>query len=149
MLIVLRYGARMDRSWQAQFRRVAGFNARIEQNVGGARLVQAFANEDHERALFAVENASYRQEKQGAYRLMAMSMTLNYLGMRLVQIVVMLGGDVLHRAGRAFDRGFRGVSAAGGVFYRPLDKIGSVIEIYPRGIAGFRRYNEFLAVDAG
>ena len=30
------------------------FNARIEENVGGIRVVQAFANEDHERALFAV-----------------------------------------------------------------------------------------------
>ena len=88
-------GARMDRAWQAQFRRVARFNARIEENIGGVRVVQAFANEAHERALFAVENASYRQEKMGAYKLMAISLTLNYLGMRLVQIVVMLAGTAL------------------------------------------------------
>ena len=41
------------------------------------------------------ENASYRREKQGAYALMATSLTLNYLSMRLVQIVVMLAGTVL------------------------------------------------------
>ena len=146
VLIVLRYGARMDRSWQAQFRRVAGFNARIEQNVGGARLVQAFANEDHERALFAVENASYRQEKQRAYGLMAVSMTLNYLGMRLVQIVVMLAGTFFIVRGGLSIGDFVAFLLLVGVFYRPLDKIGSVIEIYPRGIAGFRRYQEFLAI---
>jgi ATP-binding cassette subfamily B protein len=33
----------------AQYGRVGDFNARIEENVGGMRVVQAFANEDHER----------------------------------------------------------------------------------------------------
>src|SRR3954469_1709594 len=47
--LITHYGARMDRSWREQFRRVARFNARIEENVGGARVVQAFANEAHER----------------------------------------------------------------------------------------------------
>ncbi len=144
--VVIKYGARMDRSWQAQFRRVAGFNARIEQNVGGARLVQAFANEDHERALFAVENASYQQEKQRAYALMATSMSLNYLGMRLVQIVVMLAGTFFIVRGGLSIGDFVAFLLLVGVFYRPLDKIGAVIEIYPRGIAGFRRYQEFLAI---
>ena len=43
----------MTRNWQALFGRVGDFNARIEENVGGIRVVQAFANEDHERRLFA------------------------------------------------------------------------------------------------
>ena len=39
----------MTRTWRALFGRVGEFNARIEENVGGMRVVQAFANEDHER----------------------------------------------------------------------------------------------------
>lgn len=73
MWLIVHYGARMDRSWQAQFRRVARFNARIEENVGGVRVVQAFANEAHERRLFARDNAGYRETKLAAYRLMAAS----------------------------------------------------------------------------
>ncbi|MBM7331078.1 ATP-binding cassette domain-containing protein, partial [Agrobacterium sp. S2] len=30
------------------------------------------------------------------------------------------------------------------VFFRPIEKINSVIETYPKGIAGFQRYTEFL-----
>ena len=146
--LVVRYGSRMDRSWQAQFRRVAGFNARIEQNVGGVRIVQAFANEAHERAMFAVDNAQYREEKHRAYATMAVSLTLNYLGMRLVQIIVMLAGTVFIVRGGLSIGDFVAFLLLVGVFYRPLDKIGSVIEIYPRGIAGFRRYQEFLAITA-
>jgi ATP-binding cassette subfamily B protein len=34
-----------------------------------------------------------------------------------------------------------------GVFFRPLEKIAAVIETYPRGIAGFRRFQELLATE--
>ncbi len=143
--LIAHYGARMDESWRAQFRRVARFNARVEENVGGARVVQAFANEAHEQARFAAENTSYRSEKIGAYRLMATSLTLNYLSMRLVQIVVMLGGTVLIVRGGLSIGDFVAFLLLISVFYRPLDKIGSMIEIYPRGLAGFRRFRDLLA----
>ena len=146
MGIVAHYGGRMDRSWQAQFRRIAGFNARIEENVGGVRVVQAFANEEHERALFATENASYQAEKLRAYAAMAVSLALNYLGMRLVQIVVMLAGTAFIVRGGLSVGDFVAFLLLVGVFYRPLDKISAVIETYPRGIAGFRRYLEFLSI---
>ena len=145
--LIAHYGAQMDKSWRAQFRQVGRFNARIEENVGGARVVQAFANEAHERTLFAAENATYRQEKVRAYKVMAKSLTLNYLGMRLVQIVVMLAGTVLIVRHRLSIGDFVAFLLLVGVFYRPLDKIGTMIEIYPRGMAGFRRYRELLAIE--
>ena len=58
-----RYGAAMERNWRAQFKRVAAFNARLEENIGGIRAVKAFANEDHERRLFADDNLSYKNAK--------------------------------------------------------------------------------------
>ena len=146
MAIVARYGGRMDRSWQAQFRRIAGFNARIEETVGGVRVVQAFANEEHERRLFAAENAQYEIEKRRAYAAMAASMSLNYLGMRLMQIVVMLAGTMLIVRGGLSIGDFVAFLLLVGVFYRPLDKISAVIETYPKGIAGFRRYAALLAI---
>src|SRR4051794_1335103 len=137
--LITHYGARMDRNWRALFRRVARFNARIEENVGGVRVVQAFANEAHERALFARENTHYRGEKIAAYRIMATSLTLNYLSLRLVQIAVMLAGSVLIVRGGLSVGDFVAFLLLVSVFYRPLDKIGTMIEMYPRGLAGFRR----------
>ncbi|MBX9875782.1 MAG: ATP-binding cassette domain-containing protein, partial [Beijerinckiaceae bacterium] len=43
--------------------------------------------------------------------------------------------------------GFVGFLLLVGVFYRPLDKIANVIETYPKGIAGFQRYQELLATE--
>jgi ATP-binding cassette subfamily B protein len=139
-----RYGARMTNNFRALFRQVGQFNARIEENVGGMRVVQAFANEAHERALFARDNAQYRDTKLQAYRLMAASTSITYLGMRLTQMIVMVAGTwfVLH--GQLTDGGFVSFLLLVGVFLRPIDKINSVLESYPKGVAGFRRYCELL-----
>ena len=145
--VVIRYGGRMTRNWQAQYGRVGAFNARIEENVGGIRVVKAFANEAHERALFASDNLKYRTTKLEAYRLMAGALSINYLGLRLVQIVVLLGGAAFVVRGDLTAGGFVGFLLLVGVFYRPLEKIGAVIETYPKGIAGFRRYQELLATE--
>ncbi len=140
-----RYGSRMTHNFRALFRQVGAFNARLEENVGGMRVVQAFANEEHERRLFAIDNAQYRDTKLQAYRLMAASSSITYLGMRLTQLVVMVAGTwfVLH--GQLSQGGFVSFLLLVGVFLRPVDKINGVLETYPKGIAGFRRYAELLA----
>ena len=142
-----RYGAAMERNWRAQFARVGAFNARLEENIGGIRAVKAFANEDHERELFARDNRGYRDAKLEAYKIMAGAITVNYLGMRLVQIVVMLAGTFFVVGGGLTIGGFVGFLLLLGVFYRPLDKIAAVIESYPKGVAGFRRFRELLATE--
>jgi ATP-binding cassette subfamily B protein len=139
-----RYGAGLTRNFRTLFEQVGRFNARIEENVGGMRVVQAFANEAHERKLFAADNERYRTTKLQAYRLMAASMSVTYLGMRLTQVVVMVAGTwfVLH--GQLSDGGFVSFLLLVTVFLRPVEKINAVLEVYPKGVAGFRRYTELL-----
>ncbi|HET8728077.1 MAG TPA: ABC transporter ATP-binding protein [Alphaproteobacteria bacterium] len=142
-----RYGGRMTQTWQSLFGRVGDFNARIEANVGGIRVVQAFANEDHERRLFAEENQRYRRTKLDAYRIMAASTSLSYLSMRLTQMIVMIAGTYFVLAGELTNGGFIGFLLLVGVFFRPVEKINAVIETYPKGIAGFRRYTQLLETE--
>lgn len=142
--VTIRYGSRMTATWHSLYGRVADFNARIEENVGGIRVVQAFANEDHERRLFAENNRNYRSAKLQAYKVMAASNSLSYLSMRFVQVVVMLAGAWFVVRGGLSAGEFVGFLLLVGVFFRPLDKINAVIETYPKGIAGFQRYVEFL-----
>jgi ATP-binding cassette subfamily B protein len=142
-----RYGGRMTRNWQALYSRVGDFNARIEESVSGIRVVQAFANEDHERKLFTRDNQRYRQTKLDAYRIMAASTSLSYLSMRLTQMVVMISGSYFVLKGELSNGGFVGFLLLVGVFFRPVEKINAVLETYPKGIAGFRRYSEFLETE--
>jgi ATP-binding cassette subfamily B protein len=142
--ISIRYGGRMTRTWRSLFSRVGEFNARIEENVGGMRVVQAFANEDHERKLFAGDNARYRETKLEAYRLMATGMSLSYVSMRFTQLVVMIAGSYLVLHDQLSEGGFVSFLLLVGVFFRPVEKINAILEIYPKGIAGFKRYSELL-----
>jgi ATP-binding cassette subfamily B protein len=142
--ISTRYGRGMTLTMRTLFARVGDFNARIEENVGGIRVVQAFANEDHERKLFAGDNERYRDTKLDAYRLMSRSMSLSYMTMRIVQLFVMIAGAyfVLHH--QLTIGGFMSFLLLVNVFFRPVEKINAVLETYPKGIAGFKRYLELL-----
>lgn len=144
VLIVAVFGGRMTRTWREIYARVADFNVRLEENVGGIRIVQAFANEEHEKRLFARDNARYRTTKLEAYKVMAATTTLNYMGMRFVQVAVMVAGAVFVLRGDLSTGGYVAFLILVSLFFRPLEKIAAVIELYPRGIAGFRRYLELM-----
>ncbi|TNC47316.1 ABC transporter ATP-binding protein [Rubellimicrobium rubrum] len=145
--LVIVYGGRMTDTWRSIFSRLGDFNVRLEENVGGIRVVQAFANEDHERDLFSRDNANYRRAKLDAYRIMAASISINYMAMRGIQVIVMVSGAWLVLRGEMTTGGFVAFLLLAGVFVRPLEKIAAVIETYPKGIAGFRRYLDLLATE--
>ncbi len=142
--MVSRYGARMTENWRKLFGQVGEFNARIGESVGGIRVVKAFANEDHERALFAVNNEGYKATKLNAYAYMTASLTLSYFGTRFVQLLVMVAGTYFVIRSELSYGGFVGFLLLVNVFFRPIDKITSVLESYPKGIAGFKRFTTLI-----
>ena len=142
--LVSRYGAKMTLNWQSLFRRVSDFNVRVQESVGGIRVVKAFANEDHERGLFAANNEAYRATKLNAYAYMTASIALSYLSTRLVQLIVLVAGTWFVVQDELSYGGFVGFLLLVNVFFRPIDKITSVLESYPKGIAGFRRFTTLI-----
>ena len=99
--LVSRYGARMTLNWRSLFRKVGDFNTRVQESVGGIRVVKAFANEDYESRLFARNNEDYKATKLNAYAYMTASIALSYFSTRLVQLVVMVAGTWFVVSGRA------------------------------------------------
>ena len=142
--LVSRYGAKMTQNWRKLFRQVGDFNTRIEDAIGGIRVVKAFANEPHEAQLFDGNNTAYRSTKLQAYAYMTASITITYLSTRLVQLVVMLVGAWLVVQGELSHGGFVSFLLLVNVFMRPVDKITGVLESYPKGIAGFRRFTTLI-----
>ncbi len=142
-----RYGGKMTRTWREIYARVGAFNARLEETIGGIRVVKAFTNEEHERRLFAKDNQAYRATKLEAYRIMALTHSSSYMSMRLTQLVVMVAGSYFVITGGLSSGGFVAFLLLVNVFFRPIQQINQVIELYPRGIAGFRRYLELLATE--
>ncbi|RDE08197.1 ABC transporter ATP-binding protein [Pelagibacterium lacus] len=142
--IVWKYGTAMTVTWKNLYGRVSDFNVRIEESIGGVRAVRAFANERHERRLFEGDNQNYRTTKLAAYKIMTASISLSYLSKSLVQLLVMLVGAGLVMYGQMSHGAFVGFLLLVNVLFRPIDKIIGVIESYPKGIAGFKRFTELI-----
>ncbi|NOU80938.1 ATP-binding cassette domain-containing protein [Paenibacillus sp. LMG 31459] len=142
--VIIHFGRNMTETYHRLFGNVGNFNARIEDNVGGIRVVQSFANEEYEKELFAVDNQKFRQTKLMAYKLMAKSSSVSYMMTRLITIVVMVCGAWFFIQGELEIGEFVAFILLANVFFRPIEKINSVIESYPKGIAGFKRYLEVI-----
>ncbi len=141
------FGSKMSRAFDKLFGDIANFNARVENNVSGMRVVQAFANEDHEIAQFAADNGSFRRTKLLAYRIMAWNSSISYILIKFVSLFSLVCGTwfVLERGMTYGD--FIAFVLLSNVFLTPIKQLNAVIETYPKGIAGFRRYEELLNTD--
>ncbi|WP_409342695.1 ABC transporter ATP-binding protein [Paenibacillus sp. MBLB4367] len=142
--LIIGFGGKMTKTYRRLFGDVGNFNARIEDNVGGIRVVQSFANESHEKKLFAVDNQRFRETKLMAYKTMAKSLSVSYMMMRLVTIFVMVCGAWFFIQGKLAMGEFMAFLLLSNIFFRPIEKINAVIESYPKGIAGFKRYMEIM-----
>lgn len=140
----LHFNRQMTKTYRGLFGALADFNSRVEENIGGIRVVQAFANEEHENKLFAENNGLYRRTKLRAYKIMAGSFSVNYMLMRLVSLFVMICGTWFVIRDELSYGEFVGFLLLANVFVRPIEKINAIIESYPKGIAGFKRYMEIM-----
>lgn len=120
------------------------FNSGIEASVSGIRVTQSFANEDFEAERFNGLNLAYRQAKIWFYRIMAVSSAYNYLMMRLINLFVLVFGAYYSINGEITNGQFVSFILLSNVFIRPIEKINTMIESYPKGIAGFKRFIEEL-----
>ena len=141
-----RYGLKIESVWREILAKVGMFNERIEENIGGIRVVQSFTNEEHEKHLFSIENKQYLNIKLKGYRYLGASASLFYASTRVVQLIVMLMGSYLVINNELTHGQFVGFLLLVAVFVRPVEKISNVLEAFTNGIAGFRRYKEFLAI---
>lgn len=138
------FNQKMTKTFRRMFSDVANFNSRVEDNIGGIRVVQAFANEEHEKRLFALNNISFRETKLMAYKIMALSMSLSYVLMRLVSLFVLICGAWFVFRGELTTGSFIGFLLLSNILFRPIEKINQVMDLYPKGIAGFKRYLEVM-----
>ena len=145
--VAVYFNQKMTATYTELFDNLGQFNARVEDTVGGIRVVQAFVNEAHENKLFAGNNQKYRSSKLTAYDIMARSMSLSYMLMRFISIFVMVCGTWYVIQGELTYGEFIAFLLLTNLFFRPVEKINAVIESYPSGIAGFQRYLELLATE--
>ncbi|MBU5346916.1 ABC transporter ATP-binding protein [Paenibacillus lautus] len=140
----LYFSGKMSAAFKRMFSDIADYNARVENNVSGIRVVQAFSNEEHEMARFAENNNRFRLTKLIAYRIMAWNSSISFILMKFISLFVLVCGTWFVIEGRMTNGEFIAFVMLSNVFLGPIKQINAVIEMYPKGIAGFKRYLELL-----
>ncbi|SDW32907.1 ABC transporter ATP-binding protein [Paenibacillus sp. PDC88] len=142
--LALYFNTKMTKAFRKLYGNIANFNSRVENTIGGIRVVQAFANEGFEKKRFEQDNREFRLTKLFSYKIMAQNITISYMLTRSINLFVLICGTWFILQGELTYGQFAAFLLLTNVFFRPIDKINAIIESYPKGIAGFQRYIELL-----
>ncbi|MGG0668311.1 ABC transporter ATP-binding protein [Lederbergia citrisecunda] len=135
---------KMNKAWQNMYGKIADVNARVEDSVSGARVVKSFTNEDFEIARFKKDNGSFRLAKLVAYNVMAWTHSSMYMMTRLVTLVVLVVGAYFTIKEKLSIGDLVAFILFVNILIKPVDKISALLELYPKGMAGFRRFLDLI-----
>ena len=145
LIIMITYANKnMNKAWQKMYTNIGEVNARVEDSVSGARVVQSFTNEAFEIGRFQKDNNFYRGSKIEAYRVMSTSLAGIYITMRLMTLLVLVYGAYLTYEGQLSYGQLVGFILYMNLLIKPIEKITALLEMYPKGMAGFKRFTQLL-----
>lgn len=135
---------RMNKAWSDMYNDIADVNSRVEDSVSGARVVQSFTNEAFEIKRFKANNERFRLSKLSAYKVMSFSLSGIYMMTRFFVLIVLVYGAWLSFSGELTYGELVGFILYVNVLFKPIDKISAIMELYPKGMAGFKRFLELM-----
>lgn len=135
---------RMNKAWSNMYNDIADVNSRVEDSVSGARVVQSFTNEAFEIKRFKSNNERFRLSKLSAYKVMSFSLSGIYMMTRFFVLIVLVYGAWLSFLGELTYGELVGFILYVNVLFKPIDKISAIMELYPKGMAGFKRFLELI-----
>lgn len=140
------YNLKMTHATDKIYQDIAVFNANVENAVGGVRVVQAFSNEEYESRQFRTNNKKYRAAKLSSYKILGADDSINYLMVRLITLFTLISGAWFVIHGGLTDGQFVAFLLIANIFVRPIENINMIIEIYPQGMAGFKRFKKMMSM---
>lgn len=135
---------KMNEAWSSMYGKIADVNGRVEDSVSGARVVQSFTNEEFEISRFKKDNGRFRLAKLVAYKVMAATHSSIYMMTRLLTLLVLVYGAWLNYQNELSYGELVSFVLFLNVLIKPIDKISALLELYPKGMAGFGRFRELL-----
>ena len=135
---------KMNGAWSSMYGKIADVNGRVEDSVSGARVVQSFTNEEFEISRFKKDNGRFRVAKIVAYKVMAATHSSIYMMTRLLTLLVLVYGAWLNYQNELSYGELVSFVLFLNVLIKPIDKISALLELYPKGMAGFGRFQELM-----
>ncbi|GEK34563.1 ABC transporter ATP-binding protein [Kurthia sibirica] len=147
ILVITIANKRMHKTWGKLYAKVGDINGRVEDAISGMRVVKSFTNEEHEAQRFREQNRSFLREKLIGYKTMSSTNAAIYIMTRLLTLIVLIVGTWMTFHERMTAGELISFILFTSVLIKPIDKISALLELYPKGMAGFKRFRELIERD--
>ncbi|RDB60074.1 thiamine ABC transporter permease [Paraeggerthella hongkongensis] len=127
-------------------KKMADINARLQDSLGGIRVVKSFGNESVEIGKFSRVNDRFVGTKESSYRFMGSFHAVNSLFIGVLYAVTVVGGGYFVAQGELAVTDLAIYALYIGIFISPIEQLINFVETFQKGYAGFRRFMEVLAV---
>ncbi|WP_144668022.1 ABC transporter ATP-binding protein [Bacillus altitudinis] len=131
---------KMSAAFDKMFSSIGQFHSRVENNISGIRVVKAFGNESHEMDRFIEHNEQFRKTKLTTYQMMAVHTAVSHFLIKSVTVFGLVCGAWFVLQKNMTYGEFVSFVLLTGIFLGPIQQINAVIEMYPKGAAGFKRF---------
>ncbi|MDU4962493.1 MAG: ABC transporter ATP-binding protein [Sporomusaceae bacterium] len=142
--LMLLCGRRMTSVFGQMFSRVGGFYARLQDSLGGIRVVQAFTGEAHQKKLFMADSQAFYQSKLESFRVITASTAVIFLQTRLLPLFALTGGSWFFLRGELTEGDLFSFILLINLIVRPVQLISMLMDRLPKGIAGFKNFLEII-----
>lgn len=144
IVYALYFNRRMNKALALSREKIASVNERVEDALGGIRVVQSFANEGFELARFEAENRTFAESRKDGY----FSETWFFVGMEvfvyLVTIIVIIAGAMRILAADLSVPDLLTFLLCVGVLVDPVNRLANIVRLWQEGSTGFTRVMEIL-----
>lgn len=127
-------------------KKMADINARLQDSLGGIRVVKSFGNEGIEIGKFDESNHRFVDTKELSYRFMGSFHAVNSLFIGVLYTVTIVGGGFFVAQGTLQVTDLAIYALYIGIFVSPVEQLINFTEQFQKGYAGFRRFMEVLRV---
>ena len=127
--------------------RMAQLNSRLQDALGGMRVVKSFGNEQLEIEKFSQANQEFIETKEYGYQFMGQYFAAMNLFQGALYITLLVGGGWMVATAHMDPADLIMYALYIGIFIAPIEQLMNWTESFQKGYAGFRRFVETLAVE--
>lgn len=124
--------------------RMADINARLQDSLGGIRVVKSFGNEASEIKKFGHANVQFMNTKERTYHFLGAFHAANSLFIGVLYTTTIVGGGYFVATGGMAVADLAIFALYIGIFVSPVEQLINFVETFQKGYAGFRRFMEVL-----
>lgn len=143
----LKLGRRMHQNFRDIREKIAEVNSQIEDSLSGIRVVKSFTNEKYENRKFDYGNNRFRCSREYAMKTMAQFFSgITFLSNMITLITLAAGGYFIYIGDLKVGELVAFLLFVN-MFMNPVRRLVHLNEQFQRGMAGFGRFQELLAVE--